>query len=153
MSPLYFLGLVALLTAAARLLEAGHRRRRRTAIEPLARSSHLHYSATDRFGLALKVTPLFPIPGAAEVRVLDLLYGREGEHYRYVFSAEYTVGVTRGKHRYRRVVTLRERRDRANGLPGTPAIELAPENLTLAEQYKWLLDRVSADTDPAPPAG
>src|SRR5437764_808224 len=118
-SPMYFLALLIVVTAAARLFYAVLRQRHRRALQELAQQWRMHYSQRDRFDLSDRVAALFPLPGAAEMRVVDVIYGTEIESatsdrqfYRYIFSAEYTAGVTRAKHRYRRVVTFREPKGR-----------------------------------------
>jgi hypothetical protein len=137
MTPLYFLALALLLTAAAVTVDFLLRRRVRRQLQELAGELKMAYSHSDRFGLADRVAKHFPIPGAAALRVIDLLYSSDAESYRYLFSAEFTTGVIRSKSRMLRAVTLRE----PKGL-SDPSIwsnmRLAPENLSLIEQYRHL---------------
>jgi hypothetical protein len=106
----------------------------------------MHFSAADRFRLAPRIAPRLPVPGAAAVRIVDLLYGIERENYRYVFAAEYTTGVLRTKTGIRRVATFCEPRDVSATPPASNAYELefAPEGLGIIEQYKHLLEKREA---------
>jgi hypothetical protein len=149
MSPLLFLAILVFVTAAARLAYAISVRARRREMQQLARQWEMHYSPRDRFDLAGGVAQRFPIPGAAEVRILDLLYASEGDHYRYLFSVEYTLGVTHGKHRLRRVATFREPKARSESAEWS-ALFLAPEELPLIEQYKHLHQTIVVPSGAAP---
>jgi hypothetical protein len=147
MTPLEFLTFMIALTAAAAAVEAGRRYRHTTALRRLAAERGMHFSADDRFRLAPRVAQRLPVPGAAAVRVLDLLYGVERDNYRYIFATEYTTGVLRSKTGVRRVATFAEPRDPAGGGNHTGDIgELlfAPDGLPLVEQYKHLLEQVKA---------
>src|SRR5438093_13276668 len=112
MSPSTFFLLTLSVTFAALLLQLIARRVRRRALQRVAAQWQMHYSPDDRFRLADRVAQMLPIPGAASVRVSDLIYGNESDGYRYVFSASFTEGVVRGKRRQVRVVTFRESRER-----------------------------------------
>jgi hypothetical protein len=143
MSPLLFLVLTLLITAAAVTLDFLSRRRLRCQLQALATELKMAYSHHDRFALADRVAEHFPIPGAAAVRVIDLLYSSDAGSYRYLFSAEYTCGVIRSKRRMLRAVTLREPKGR-----GDPSIwsnmQLAPEKLSLIDQYRHLAATISS---------
>jgi hypothetical protein len=88
----------------------------------------------------------FPVPGAADVHVSDLIYGGDKHVYRYVFVAEFTIGVVRTKRRRVRVGAYTEPRERGEAADAGPVI-LAPDNLPLLEQYRRL-----APTDLTPEA-
>lgn len=144
MSPTQFLVLVVMITvglsAGTRILE----RRRRAVLRRLAASWQMHYTPTDRFRLAPRVAPRLPVPGAAAVRVKDLIYGLEGtDQLRYIFVAEYTVGTVAAQHRRESVVSFAEPRERRDG----SAVELivAPEGLGVIEQYEHLRKRVAPE--------
>jgi hypothetical protein len=140
-SPIRFVAILIAITAIARLAYVIRRQRQRRALQGLARRWQMHYSPHDRFEIADRIAERFPLPGAAEVRVVDLIYGTEstgaGEFYRYLFSAEYTVGVTRRKHRQRRVVTFREPKGRTTAADWSPLVFAAPAEDLLA-QYEAL---------------
>jgi hypothetical protein len=154
-SPMEFLALTIACTVAARLVYITLRRRHRKVLQELAREWRMHYSPRDRFDLAGRVAERFPVPGAAEMRVADLIYGTEhagenesasGDFYRFIFSAEYTSGVTRAKHRHRRVVTFREPKGRKASVDWSPLV-LAPEELETIEQYRALRRQIEMKID------
>jgi hypothetical protein len=144
MTPLEFLILMIAVTAAAAAVEAGRRHRHMSALRRLAAARGMHFSSTDRFRLAPRVAQRLPVPGAAAVRVLDLLYGVERDNYRYVFATEYTTGVLRSKTGVRRVATFAEPRDPALAGGDIGELVFAPEGLSLVEQYKHLLEQVKS---------
>ena len=133
MSPgLLFLACVLLTGAGLALDVAAHRRRGR-ALRALAAEWRMHYNAGDQLRLATKVLPRLPVPGAANVRVMDLIYGSDRDRYRYVFSVEYTVGVVGPKRRVVRVASLSEPRER--GHAGPVSLTIAPEDGSMVDQY------------------
>lgn len=125
------------LSALAALIERSGRRRHKRALRQLAARWQMTYSPHDRLRVAAKVANRLPIPGAADVYVTDVIYGGQGERYRFVFTAEYTVGVVRGKRRRVRVGTFSESRGRESGQRMSEVL-LAPEGLPLLEQYEKL---------------
>jgi hypothetical protein len=92
------------------------------------------YSARDSLRITAKISNRLPIPGAADVFVTDVVYGGQGEQYRYVFTTEYTIGVVRGKRRQVRVGMFSEPRDRRAAAPSQ--VVFAPEGLPVLEQYE-----------------
>ena len=143
MTPLEFLTFMIAVTAAAAAVEVMRRRRHMNALRKLAEQRGMHFSAVDRFRLAPRIAQRLPVPGAAAVRVLDLLYGVERQNYRYVFATEYTTGVLRSKRGVRRVATFAEPRE-AGAKHEIGELTFAPEGLPLVEQYKHLLEQVKA---------
>jgi hypothetical protein len=139
MSPLAFLGLGIAAPLVALFAQGLIDRRHRRVLRALAAEWGLNYTPGDRFRLAPRVAPRLPTPGAAAVRVVDLLYGIEGPRYRYLFAAEYSARTVGWRTRRRTVVTFSEPRDTA-GAPADETVELlfAPEHLPLLEQYKHL---------------
>ncbi|MBC8107822.1 MAG: hypothetical protein H7Z14_14635 [Anaerolineae bacterium] len=140
-SPLQFLAIAIALTAGGRLLHVIFRNRRRQALQALARDWRMHYSMHDRFEISDRLAENFPLPGAAEIRAVDLIYGTEGEFYRFIFTAEYTAGVVRAKHRLRRVVTFREPKGQSSSAHWSRLI-LAPEELEPFDQYRRLHEEI-----------
>jgi hypothetical protein len=137
MIPLTFLASVLAVTFIAYI---GHRLLRRAVSEKyrrLAANHHMHYAERDLFQIARRVVERFPIPGASDLRVMDVIYQREGDRYRYLFTIEYTMGVVRTKRRMRRAATLCEPRDQACPT-GWSKLELAPLELCLSDQYAHL---------------
>jgi hypothetical protein len=136
MSPAVLLALSVSVTAGAAVASRaiGYRRRRR--LRRLAAKWGLRYSAGDRFRLAGRLAEPFPIPGAADLRVIDLMYGLGQDCYRYIFTADFTIGLVRTKHRVQRIVHFSEPRSRA-AQETAPCIELAPAEFSLMEQYRY----------------
>ena len=137
MIPLTFLASVLALTFSAFI---GHRLWRRGISEKfrrLAVGHQMHYAERDLFQITPRVVERFPIPGASDLRVMDVIYQREADRCRYLFTIEYTMGVVRTKRRIRRAATFCEPRDQACPTPWS-ALELAPVELCLADQYAHL---------------
>jgi hypothetical protein len=140
LTPSQFLALLLMLTAGAGVVRMARRRRHVTLLRELADRSRMHFIAADRFRLAGKIAPRLGVCGPASVRVVDLLYGIEGENYRYIFVTEYTTGVLRTKTGIRRVATFCEPRDPAP--PATTSdLEFAPDGLSIFAQYTHLLGK------------
>ena len=137
-TPLQFLLTLLAVTAMAGVAQWMIRQRQVRRLRRLAAERKMHFSAADRFKLAARIAPLIPIPGAAAVRVADLIYGVEREHYRYVFATEYTTGVLRTKTGVRRIATYREPRTPGGAEPSRELL-FAPESLSLLGQYEHLL--------------
>ncbi len=139
-TPLEFLALMLLITAFAGTIRYVARKRYVQRLRNLADEWKMHFSAADRFRLAPRIASRLKVPGAAGVRVVDLLYGIEKENYRYIFATEYTTGVLRTKTGVRRIATFCEPRDRSGGEEAANGeLEFAPESLPLVEQYRELL--------------
>lgn len=143
MTPIVFLLLVLSLTLAAAIAAWWLERRRRRQLRALAGQWSMHYAPGDRFQLAARVAGRLPAVGAAAVSIKDLIYGIEDQQYRYMFSAEYTVGTVRSQRRLRSVCTFAEPRDRQTE-PADFAILVAPDTMGLIEQYEYLRQEVMA---------
>ena len=137
MTPLDVLAFTVCATAVAVAAESIAARRRRKALRRLAGEWRMTYSRADTLRLTPKVARGFPIPGAANLRVSDVIYGIDHERYRYVFRVEFTTGTVRKKRRVARVATFAEPRDRQRA-HGNPAVSLAEDTGTLVEQYRRL---------------
>ena len=141
-APEWFLALLLVTTVLALVGDRMSRRRLRKPLEVMAREHRMHFSADDRFRIADKVAAEFPIPGAADVRVRDLIYGLQEDRYRYVFCAEFTMGVVRTKKRLQRVASLFEPKERTGaGSEEILLVILAPEDLPLIEQYRYFMNQ------------
>jgi hypothetical protein len=138
MSPLVLLLLVIGLTIVAVGADAFRRRRMHCVLRQLASDRRMHFSPHDQLRLTARVATHLPIPGAAYVRVINLIYGSDGGRHRYIFTAEYTAGVVRSKKRVRRAATFSEPRQRSDSQQ-ICSIQLAPAELSLIEQYRALL--------------
>jgi hypothetical protein len=124
-------------TAAATVIDASSRRRRRRELRALAERWQMHYSERDQLRLAARVAEQFPIAGIANLQISDIIYGRHNDVYRYVFTAQFTTGIVRTKHRPIRVASFVEPRDARQPKCITP-VELAPADKPLLEQYQSL---------------
>ena len=133
MTPYQFLFTMIGVTAAAIAAERVHRRRRRRALAAMAREWNMHYSARDLFTLAEQVAPRLPVVGAGDVFVEDVIYGVEGEHHRYLFSVEYTLGLVHAKRRVARAASFREPKQHRDPSRWSP-LELAEQTTPLIEQ-------------------
>ncbi|HWE01909.1 MAG TPA: hypothetical protein VG326_05815 [Tepidisphaeraceae bacterium] len=143
MSPAHLFTIVLLITGAAAASEFFLRKVYRKRLQKVADEWGMSYSPLDQLRLTPRVARNFPVAGAANIRVVDLIYGSDCDEYRYVFTAEYTAGVVSGKHRVLRAGTFSEPRDRT-GSGGEPLISLASKNLPLIEQYRTLSPRERA---------
>jgi hypothetical protein len=134
-SPLLFLILIGAATVAAALVHLALRRARLAQLRRLAQGWQMHYTPDDRFGLAPRAAQALGVPGAAGVRVEDVIYGSEGESYRYYFTIAYTIGVVRRQSDQRCVCTATEKkaRDAAHQME---AFQAAPMELPILEQYR-----------------
>jgi hypothetical protein len=140
-SPLDFLALVLSVTAAAVVWQEVIARQIRAQLLQLAREWGMHYSPGDRFNMAAALAPRLPMPGASNVRVVDLIYGLEQGFYRYVCRVQYTTGVMRSKHRHGFVVAFRE--PRGSNRPGAwTSFTVAPTDISIIEQFQHLKDVV-----------
>jgi hypothetical protein len=124
-------------SAAAAIIDGYSGRRRRAKLRTLARQWQMHYSEHDQLRLAARVAEQFPIPGIANLQISDIIYGRQNDVYRYVFTTQYTTGIVRTKHRPIRVASFVEPRD-SRDPKCVVAIQLAPADQTLLVQYLTL---------------
>jgi hypothetical protein len=136
MPPIDLLGILLLITLGGVLTDRWRRRRTQVVFRELAIEHRMHYSAGDPLRLTPRVAAQLPMPGAAGVRVIDLLYRTDEQNHYYVFTAEYTVGVVGPKHRVRRAAAFSESKSIA-GLP--MVIRMGPADLPLIEQYRALI--------------
>ncbi len=154
MSPLVLLGIAVGTTTAAALWDVTQRRRRGRQLRALASEWRMTYSPADALRLTDRIARQFPIPGAADVRVRDVIYGSDRDRYRYVFTVEFTTGVIRTKHRNVRVAAFSEprtrdpQRERLHSIIA-PVI-LASGDSSLWEQYRQLAPTAAAAISPQP---
>jgi hypothetical protein len=135
---------VLLLSGGAYVTHGLLRRRRRRMLAALAREWSMHYSPRDVFELASRLASQLPAVGAADVRVLDLIYGSEDAGHRYIFSAEYTSGITRSRSRRQCVVSVLEPRGHTESA-AWKSLRFAPRDLPLIEQYRSVGNKVMND--------
>lgn len=140
MPPLIFLEIMIVLAAAGLVVHNFIRRRFGQRLRAFADEIQMRYAAHDAFGLSTRIQRMFPVPGASDVRVTDLIYRTERDCYRYFFTAEYTQGVVGAKSRVRRAGLFTELIESpSTPLKGAATIRLADERKPLLEQYKSLL--------------
>jgi hypothetical protein len=124
-------------SVAATVIDSYSRRQRRVELRALARRWQMHYSERDQLRLAPRVAEQFPIAGIANLQISDIIYGRQNDLYRYVFTAQFTTGIIRTKGRPIRVASFVEPRDTRHPRCVGP-IELAPADKPILEQYQSL---------------
>jgi hypothetical protein len=136
MPPIVLLFVLLILTGAAWFTDRRIRGRGQAIYREIALAGGMHYSPSDPLRLTPRVAAHFPVPGAAAVRVIDLLYRTDEQHHYYVFTAEYTIGVVGPKHRVRRAASFIE--SKSTGLIPNQ-VRLGPSDLPLVEQYRSLI--------------
>jgi hypothetical protein len=145
MPPLLLLLVVSAVTVAASAASALRRKARSAKLAALAATWSMRFTAQDRFQLTLRIASQFPIPGAADVVIRDLIYRQEAAGFRYLFTVEYTTGVLRTKRRRIGAAMMIE-------TGHTPQIfspvTLAPTDVSLHAQYEWLWQSLK-ETDAA----
>src|SRR4051812_14134626 len=99
MPPLLLLLVVSAVTVAASAASALRRKARSGKIAALAAAWSMRFTAEDRFELTPRIAAQFPMPGAADVVIRDVIYRQEPAGFRYLFTVEYTTGVLRTKRR------------------------------------------------------
>jgi hypothetical protein len=127
--------ITAIVWTVHRLIRHAHKRRLRA----LASAWGMKYAQADPFNLAARVAGEFPIPGVADLRIRDMIYATQGDRHRYVFTAEFTMGVIDRHRREARAVTFCDPRDAKEpaGQCASPLI-LAPQEKPLIDQYRHL---------------
>jgi hypothetical protein len=94
--PIYLILLMVILLAAV-TADAVVRFVRRRKLRAAAHQWGMHFAPGDRLRLARRIVGQFPVPGAANISVRDLLFRTEDNRHQYVFTVDYTVGAIRGK--------------------------------------------------------
>lgn len=136
MSPIDLLCIVVALTAGTAGVYGIIERRRRRALKELAARWEMHFSPRDPFRLASRIAPKLTVPGAASVRLRDLIYGIEGDFYRYYFTVEYTLHAISARTRVLRVATFLEPRAcRDSPMATSPALCESELGVPIIEQY------------------
>lgn len=142
MNPSFYLVLLLTISAAAAMWQYRIRRRLAKELRSVAISWQMNYSPGDPLRLTPRIAAGFPVPGAAHIAITDLIYGLDGDHYRYYLATEFTVGLTRSKKRIRRVITFTEPRQ-GEYRTFSPML-VAPAELEVVEQFQELRKQVLA---------
>ncbi len=132
-----------LLALVIEALCAGGRHRR---LRRLAQQWGMNYVEQDRFDIAARLGPIFPVIGAAEIRIRDVMYVQQGERQRYLFTVDFTAGVVLKQRRLRRVATFCEPRD---GGGACSPVRLAEHGGRVIDQYEELKSAGRDDASPA----
>lgn len=137
MSPFAFLCLLVLITACVALLWRLMRIFHRWRLQRAAVRWRMRYCAGDQFRLATRLESCFPVIGASDLRVRDLMYSGTEVHHCYIFTVEFTVGLLGSKRRRPRVIRIIEPRS-----PGEHPnmLEMAPVKRSLLEQYRFFTE-------------
>jgi hypothetical protein len=135
-SPAMFLMFLLALTTIVGVVEACVVAVQRKRFTRLARQWEMHYHPHDVLGLGPRMAGSMPRPGAADVRVRDLLFSRGGDTLLYILTVEYTVGLIHSKRRRHLAAACREP---VQSDPNSPLVlTFAPEEMPLLEQYEYL---------------
>jgi hypothetical protein len=144
MPPIDLLEILVGLTIVAMAVDRWFRLREQTLYRQLATEHRMHYSPGDPLRLTPRVAAHLSIPGAAGVRVIDLLYRTDEQNHYYIFTAEYTLGAAGPKHRLRRGASFIESKSVS---PIQTAVQLGDADLPLIQQYQSLIARVAVFKD------
>lgn len=140
MPPVLFLSLLIALTGAVGGLHLIIRHRQKGELRRLANEWQMRYTEADLFNLGLRIAGQFPVVGASDLRVLDLIYGSEGSRHRYLFTAEFTTGVGDQYRRQRRAMTFCDPVETGSAQGPSPLL-FGPAELAIVEQYRQLRQR------------
>jgi hypothetical protein len=142
-SPQSYLALVLVILLVAVMAGGVSQFRCRRKLRKCAARWNMHFAPGDRLRLAQRIVGRFPVPGAANVSVRDLLYKTGDNRHQYLFTVDYTVGAIRGKAGRSRVAGFSEPVSR--GAPGgssPPVLTLAPAELKGPAAYEHILQNL-----------
>jgi hypothetical protein len=115
-------------------------------LRALAHQWQMHFAPGDRLRLAVRAAGILPIPGAASIRVRDLIFGTEDGRHRYLFTVDYTVGVIRGKVGRSCVAGFQEPVSRGGrSSHAAPVLIVAPRNLAFPAAYQHILKNLGPE--------
>src|SRR5258705_7560337 len=92
-SPAIFFTSLLCVTAVVWTLNRLARHAHKKQLRSLAGQWGMQYAQADLFNLAARVAAEFPIIGVADLVIRDMIYATQGDRHRYVFTAEFTLGV------------------------------------------------------------
>jgi hypothetical protein len=118
----------------------------RRQLRELARKWNMHFAPGDRLRIAQRAARHFPIPGAASIRVRNLIFRTEADRHQYLFTVDYTIGVIRGKVGRSSVAGFEEpvTRGSKTHLP-QPVLFLAPRHLSVPAAYEHVLEHLGRE--------
>src|SRR5665213_3583589 len=129
------------ITIAAAAWQVLVRRRRANHIRALAEQWGMPFSTTDNFGLAQQVAAHLPMPGAAKLRAVDLIYRRHREDFFCAFTVSYTRGALGTKRRNQQVAGVRQIQNEYSWI-------VAPAERKLIDQYEFVRQRLMKTIEP-----
>lgn len=135
MIPSFILLVLLEITIAAVMWQILVRRRRTSTLQRLAKEWDMHFQSTDHFNLTAKMVDHLPIPGAAAIKAIDLLYTQQAGDFFCAFTVSFTRGAVGTKHRQFRVAAIRQIGDRHTYI-------LAPDEGNVSEQYAFVRNRL-----------
>jgi hypothetical protein len=144
-TPGLLLATLLVITLIVVIVEGARHARQAERVRKLARQWGMNFGRRDTLRLTARVARAFPIPGASALRILHVVYGAQGDRYRYIFTAQYTVGVIGAKSRQSRVATLSEPRDRRR--QEDALLEMTESDAPLLEQYEVLWERLKEERE------
>jgi hypothetical protein len=145
-SPELYLVLILTVLAAVVTHSALRSFLQRRQLRALARQWNMHFSPGDRLRLARRAARNFPIPGAASIRVRNLIFRTEESRHQYLFTVDYTVGIIRGKVGRSSVAGFEEPVTRGSRTShATPVLFLAPRNLSFPAAYQHVLEHLAQE--------
>src|SRR4051812_22352991 len=143
-TPGLLLSALLIITLIAVIVEGARRGRQAERVRALARQWGMNFGRRDTLRLTTRVARGFPVPGASALRIFHVVYGAQGDRYRYIFTAQYTLGVIGAKSRHTRVATFSEPRDRRQ--QDEAQLDLAEPDAPVLEQYEMLWGRAKEAT-------
>jgi hypothetical protein len=146
MEPIEFLWLLIAYTVVAAMVCWLKNSGRARELRELAAQWHMHYVPDDRLRVAWRIKDCLPVPGAADVCVIDLMYSTEEGQRRYIFTVEYGVGTVHSQRRRRRVMAFDEIAG-SSGPERPVALRIAPEGGNVLDRYREMAQ--SAASAPA----
>ncbi len=145
---LYLLFLLVILLVLV-VVGAISRYRCRRLLRSCARKWNMHFAPGDRLRLGRRIAGRFPVTGAANISVRDLLFRTNASRHEYLFTVDYTVGIIRGKSGRSCVAGFSEPVSR-----GSPAASAAPPRLLIApaelsgpEAYESVLNQLTPQVE------
>ena len=153
MPPLELLCFVVAITAGSAAAGSIRAERRRRKLKALAARWEMHFAPDDPFRLGRRVASRLAMPGAANIRLRDVIYGIEGDYYRYYFTVEYTLHAVSARTRVRHAATFLEPRSTCEeGAALTPKLIESDGSIPeLIDQYLSLKPKPVAAVETALP--
>jgi hypothetical protein len=104
---------------------------------------HMHFAHGDRLRIARRIVHQFPVPGAALIRVRDLIFRTDETRHVYLFTVDFTVGVIRGKVGRSRVAGFSEPVARGHQAePHPSALIVAPREMSGPAAYQYVMKQM-----------